>query len=281
VTVCIAALCHGDSGNDPLAVIAADRMVTLGGFIEFEHAVPKMAHPSPFAVAMIAGDTLIGTRIAQEVASSLAGTSTPLLTIAQNLAEHYEATRQGIIEANVLAPRGLSFQTFYGSHASLNGQITMMLDQAMANLDVNVELVLAGVDAQGAHIYTIGNPGRPERQHDVIGYAATGSGAIHAMQSMIGFGHSSTAGLNETVFRIYASKRRAEVAPGVGAETDLAIISDGGLEWLDVDSIVQLSGMYDRFRDSSSTALRDELARLDLRVPKGTVGDSEGTGSGD
>jgi hypothetical protein len=40
-------------------------MVTLGGFIEFEHAMPKMQTESTRAVAMTAGDTLIGTRIAR------------------------------------------------------------------------------------------------------------------------------------------------------------------------------------------------------------------------
>src|SRR5205823_3860400 len=40
MTVCIAALCQED--GKPRAVVGADRMVTLGGFIEFEHAVPKI-----------------------------------------------------------------------------------------------------------------------------------------------------------------------------------------------------------------------------------------------
>jgi len=266
VTVCIAALCR-DERDAPLAVIAADRMVTLGGFIQFEHAVPKMSYPSPFAIAMIAGDTLFGTRIAQEIATALSGTNPQVLEIAHRLASHYEDTRLMLVETQILAPRGLTLQTFYEHHESLNDQITMMIDQSMAQLDIGVQLVLAGVDAAGAHIYTIENPGRPERQHDVIGYAATGIGAIHAMQSMIGFGHSSSAGLKETVFRVYASKRRAEVAPGVGLETDLVIISADGLIWLDENMTNQLSDIYDQFRDSASAALQTALGGFDIQMP--------------
>src|SRR4051794_24783722 len=77
----------------------------------------------------------------------------------------------------------------------------------------------------GGHIYSVQNPGRPELLNDIIGYAANGSGTIHALQSMIGLGHSPEAEYHTTVFRVYASKRRAEVAPGVGADTDLAVIS--------------------------------------------------------
>jgi hypothetical protein len=41
VTICLAAVCRED--EETRVVVATDRMVTLGGFIEFEHAIPKMA----------------------------------------------------------------------------------------------------------------------------------------------------------------------------------------------------------------------------------------------
>lgn len=173
MTVCPAALCK--DAEDNLAVVATDRMVTLPGFIEFEHAIPKMSEASARAIAMAAGATLPGTRIAQEVAQSFTGTPT-VLDIAQRLAAHYEATRSATIEQQVLAPRGLTWQTFYAGHASFNPQITMMLDQTMQNFNLGVELLLAGVDDSGAHIYSVQNPGKPELLHDVIGYAAIGSG---------------------------------------------------------------------------------------------------------
>ena len=43
------------------------------------------------------------------------------------------------IEQQVLAPRGLTWQTFYGGHATFNAQITMMLDQAMQGFNLGVE----------------------------------------------------------------------------------------------------------------------------------------------
>jgi hypothetical protein len=214
MTICLAALCRHDD-HQP----AADRMVTMGGFIEFEHPVPKMAEPSPLAVVMVAGDTLVGTRLAQDVSGGLHGTSARILDIAQRLAAQYQGMRQQAIESQILGPRGLNLAAFYGAHASLNPQITMMLDQQLSQFNLGVELLLAGVDDQGPHIFSVHNPGPSELQHDVIGYAAIGSGAIHAVQSMIGFGHSAAAGVPETIFRVYASKRRAEVAPGVGQDT--------------------------------------------------------------
>lgn len=54
MTVCVAATCEVSPNGARGVIVAADRMVTLGNLIEFEHAVPKMAVPSPYAVARIA-----------------------------------------------------------------------------------------------------------------------------------------------------------------------------------------------------------------------------------
>jgi len=265
MTVCLAALCVDDD-KVPFAVVAADRMVTLGGFMEFEHAIPKMAEPSPAAVVMIAGDTLVGTRLAVEVARTTAGTQPRTADMAAALSQHYEAVRRESMEQELLRPRGLDLTTFYANHANLSPQITMMLDQQMAQHNLGVELLLAGVDDNGGHVFTIHNPGGPELQHDVIGYAATGSGAIHAVQSMVGFGHHAGASAKDTLFRVYASKRRAEVAPGVGHDTDLGVVSSTGTRWLDSDQIGQLSAMYESFEDSTQESLTEKLAELTLEV---------------
>ena len=262
MTVCIAALCN--DGDEPRAVVAADRMVTLGGFIQFEHAVPKMAPASQYALAMIAGDALIGARIAKAVENAAAGTSPAVTDVAQALAAEYLSARESQLDEQLLRPRGLDLQSFYGAHASLNPQITAMLDNQMAQFNLGVELLLAGVDPSGAHIHTVQNPGGSDRLHDQIGYAAIGSGAIHAIQSMIGFGHCADIDYHQTVFRVYASKRRSEVAPGVGQDTDMAVISATGTHWLSGDELDQLKDIFEDFESSTDQTLRAKLADFNL-----------------
>jgi ATP-dependent protease HslVU (ClpYQ) peptidase subunit len=263
VTLCMAAICS-DSKAGPLAVVAADRMVTLGNFIEFEHTVPKMAPSTPFSVAMIAGDTLLGTSLARNVAGEFVGAAPNTGDVAARLALRYVEMRRGELEHQILSLRGLDLQSYYGGQQSLNGNITAMLDNQMAQFNLGIELLVAGVDAGGAHIYSIENPGQPERQHDVIGYAAIGSGGIHALQAMIGFRHSPTTPLKETVFQVYAAKRRAEVAPGVGIDTDMAIISSNGTAILDEATLKKLKEMYHHYGETTESALNTELEHLDL-----------------
>lgn len=271
MTVCLAALCAVEDAQDGTAVVvASDRMVTLGGFIEFEHAVPKMAQSSPCGIVMIAGDTLVGTSLARDVGATFDGKAPRVADIAEALAQGYTGVRQRRVQQQILSPRGLDFNTFYGAHASLNPNVTMMIDNAMATFNLGVELLLAGVDSGRGHIYSVTNPG-DTHQHDVIGYTAIGSGALHALQALIGFGHHSKAELKETVFRVYAAKRRAEVAPGVGHDTDLAIVRSAGIERLTADQLKQLETVYDSFQNSTQQALTDQLKGLNL--------DAEGTES--
>lgn len=177
------------------------------------------------------------------------------------------ATRSPVANGSsrsLLRPRGLDLGSFYGSHQALNPNIVAMIDQQMQQFNLGVELLLAGVDTTGAHIYAVANPGPPENLHDPIGYAAVGSGTIHALQAFIGFGHSASAEYHETVFRAYAAKRRSEVAPGVGLDTDMAVISGEGVHWLTQDELKQLREIYADYEAATGGELKKRLAGFKL-----------------
>lgn len=268
MTLCLAALCK--ENGESRAVVVADRMVTYPGFIEYEHAASKIGATSQFTLAMVAGSALVGNRLVREAAETLKGTNPRVGDIAKHLSQRYEAVRAERIEHEILMPRGLNYGVFYDRHATLNSNITMVIDQAMVQYNPEVELLLAGVDDTGAHVYTVHNPGGPELQHDVTGFAAVGSGTIHAMQSMIGFRHAADANYHETVFRAYASKRRSEIAPGVGAETDACTISPAGVHWLTEEEMAQLQGIYEEHEKTTSKALTERLAKFKLGEPTGS-----------
>lgn len=254
-------------------VVAADRMVTYPGFIEFEHPGSKMVQLGDHAIVMVSGDTLIGMRLANDAAAALAGSAGPIAAIAADLGVRYAGARNQQSEQQVLSVRGLNFQTFYANHNSLNGQAVMLTDNQLAQFDLGVELLLAGVDDTGAHIHTVHNPGGLDRNHDPITYAAIGSGAIHVLPSMAGFAHGGTASYPETLFRVYASKRRAEVAPGVGGDTELAVVTRSGVQRLTSADLERLSSLYDKFTSKTNTELKKQLAAF---KPEGN-GDGDGT----
>ncbi len=265
MTICLGALCAQDAGRPcSAAVVASDRMVTLGGLIEFDHSAPKVTRLGLTAVGLIAGDALTGSKLLGDVATSNSGPSDSVGDLASHLARTYAEVRLARAEAALLLPRGLSLQTYYDSHQRLLPQLVGAIDQQLCQFDLGVEVLLVGVDRSGSHLFTVTNPGGRCDTHDVIGYAAIGSGALHALQAMIGFRHATSQDLHRTVFRAYAAKRQAEVAPGVGRETDLLVVDEAGVFRLGHRTLEQLERLFAEYTRSTGRRFDARLETVEL-----------------
>src|SRR5215469_10235702 len=266
MTICMGALCQQDRPGDTI-VLASDRMVTWMGLTEFEHSAPKAHEISPTALILVAGDVLTGARIARAARAMLAGQVVPpgsMDVVADMAAACYASLRQEIAQAQFFAPRGLSIEGYYQMQQQLNPQLVSLLDSALINIDLGVELIVAGVDANGGHLHSIGNPGGWQQCHDPIGTTAVGSGAIHAIQSMIGYSHSATVPLRETVFHVFSSKRKAELAPGVGHDTDLMILDVSGVVHVPKETIRALDAINDDIATAQNADLLAKVTKLTL-----------------
>ena len=112
---------------------------------------------------------------------------------------------------------------FYGRHQQLAQQVVQMVDQAMTQGDLGVQILIAGGN-DGAHvIYTISNPGVMV-DNTAIGYGATGSGASHALASLIEEGYGPSLPKERVLEMTQKAKTRSEVAPGVGRETNTIVL---------------------------------------------------------
>jgi hypothetical protein len=242
-------------------------MVTQPGFMEYEHTESKMVELAPRAAVMVAGNTLDGMRLVSEAAA--AQMPETIAEIAEELGRRFALARNARA-GQLLGSHGLTWETFHQMHGLLNAQVVMTLESALEQYALGVNLLLAGVDDSGAHIHTNGDPGGGNTRHDAMGWAAIGIGAAHVVPSMVGFGHSARDGYKETLFRVYASKRRAEVAPGVGSDTEMAVITVDGTKRLSGDVMGKLGVIYDRFRKATEREVRKQLASFD---PEGGAGE--------
>lgn len=247
MTVCIAALCSAENGVSKNVIVASDRMVTLGGFMEFEHQISKISKLTDKSVILVAGDTYRGSKVVDVVKDRLAEIpDNKIQNIANWVTKVYSECRDELIETEIFKTRGFTKKEFYENYQTkLLPQLAFQLDQQVITYDFGVQLIVAGVDELGSHAFAIYNPGNSIDIHQ-IGYVAIGSGTLHATQSLIGFGHSPAIDLKTTVFCTFASKKRAEVAPGVGKDTDLFIITEQGIKALSQDEIKQLDEIYEQ-----------------------------------
>jgi len=83
-------------------------------------------------------------------------------------------------------------------------------------------IIIAGIDEIGAHLYS-GVDGKLACE-DAVGFAAIGAGYWHAQSQFMFARYARNASAAKALYLVYAAKKRAETAPGVGSETDMFLM---------------------------------------------------------
>lgn len=226
MTICVAALYENGHG----AVLVSDRMVTAHFPIgyEFEHdettKMIKMGEALD-VYSLLAGDVLLGTEIINAAREHIELQEISSATmIAEMVRVAYQQKRLARVVKSELEPRGLSLQEYYNSQQRLLPQIVQVMDQALRQTDIGVEIIVAGPSGSQCSIHTIMNPG-VDSDNSSIGYSAIGSGAPHAIYSLIEALYKPSLSKERVKEIVESAKKRSEVAPGVGSRTQFRIIS--------------------------------------------------------
>lgn len=232
MTVCIAAIC--EKGRD--IVVATDRMFTSPLNLEFETEEKKIENLLTSCVALTAGSSAAATEVLDAIRSKLANAkNASIAEVANEAKNEYTLSRSRKIEETIILPtlgsdfmeqrrKGKTLPEYLQVQAPMYQQLATVANQ----YNMNLEMIVAGVDKTGAHIFVVTHPGT-SFSLDKLGYAAVGSGGIHASISLSLSAQTNHRGLIETMYSVYDAKKAAEVAPGVGNATDLAIVDTTGI----------------------------------------------------
>lgn len=275
MTVCIAAVC--DKGST--CVVAADREITLGGPINvgYEHHERKIDALSGSCVAMSSGNALVASEVISRTRSD------PALTVGASIQSVAESMRAVYIDVHmrraeevILRPRGWTLAEFKERGAQgIPVQVYVSIDQQFWALTLNTEFIVAGVDQTGAHISWVHYHGLSGagwlEPFDKIGFTAIGSGGSHATILLSLSGQHRDLPAWDTMYRVFRAKKNAEVAPGVGTATDLAIIQADGVKFVSGEILQQLDVVV---RES-------ETHRTDSKVLQDLYAEVTGSGGGE
>jgi hypothetical protein len=229
MTVCIAAICDNRS-----VIGASDRMISSLD-LRYEPERPKILPVSSSIVVQYSADAptarvvfnevleLVGRRITAEPSNWWTVREVALLW---SHCCRRETTRQA--EDAILAPLDLDHASFLERQRQLAPELVTRLATALQNYKANsVSAIIAGVDTSGPHIF-VARDSRVSCE-DHMGFAAVGIGDWHATSRFMFSAHANHRSLEATMWLTYNAKRHAEVAPGVGAETDMfAVLGLGG-----------------------------------------------------
>jgi hypothetical protein len=224
MTVCVAVINHG-------AVIGAcDRMITSGD-IEFEPDVLWKATPLTSAICVMwGGQAAYQAEVIQAVQVELAQTDPANCTVrraTETYIAQWRAAKRRRAESVVLGSIGLTLgDLINGLHGLSEETVQQLLAMVIqwelpSDREGVTEAIVTGIDSDfsnglpGAHIYKLWND--QYWCEDSTCFAAIGSGAWHANSQLMHARYHSGISQEAALWQTFVAKKRAEVAPGVGA----------------------------------------------------------------
>jgi len=244
MTVEIAIICN----NRENVIVASDKMVSCGLNeieIEFECNLSKTIKLTETCALATAGNALLTADYFEVLQEGLGSKrKVPIAEITESARENYTRMRQERLEQEILIPKGIkSISAFYRLQDKLNPEIISSIQDDIDDFELEFEILLAGVDKKGGHLYGIENPGVVNR-YDDIGFNAIGTGAFHSTASLISTGFRSSMGLPESLLHVYEAKKVAERAPGVGPGTEIVVIDADSMHFLDGSQLAELESLW-------------------------------------
>jgi hypothetical protein len=255
MTVCVAGIFRWNYATNEkpdyglAAITVSDRMITLGD-VEYEPHQLKVGRITPKIMLMIAGDYTVHSQ-ALRITHDHVGknpNATP-----NNVATVYgtaiQAIRRKQAEDIILAPLGLNTDTFLAQQKELSDIFADGIKVQLQNFEgPDVAALIVGMEGEIAHIYDVDRNGTV-RCFDDAGFAAIGIGAWHARSRLMQVGYTNFTTYAPALASLYAAKRTAEVAPGVGAKhTDIMLITRYGIEQLVQPTIDKLNELYAEYQ---------------------------------
>jgi hypothetical protein len=269
MTICIAALCE----HSKAVVVASDKMITAGFLsLEFEHPNSKAECLTNTCVGLTSGSALASVELFQECEAILQQLhSPPIARIAEQVADLFAKLRCKSVEENILRPRGLTLKDFYeaGLINRLPPDLAVRLDASIRDAKYPLEIIIAGVDSKGAHIYAVSDPGVVDC-FDRLGYYAIGTGLIHALLTITASQHSYARSLNETIYLVYEAKKRAERAQGVGEATEIGFITAAGIRWSSQEEKNTLQKIYQEKSAPQVEHIQSAISQLPFKLEQKT-----------
>jgi len=254
MTICIAALCswlHGTKADGTpdfgMAVVtAADRMFTDAGLeIEYETGQGKWAAFGKRVIILVADSLPTQSEILGQLRGSIVDQEN---ITAREVADLYSGLvlkyKREEAEKLFLAPYGMTMESFAESMQDNPNNLIMDLAQRVLEHSIGVEAIVAGVTAQGdGALYHVNGSGIITSHLDV-GFVSIGSGHYHSNSFLTSRRYWNRWSYRDAVCAVYAAKRQAETAPGVGRQTDMILVNREGWDLVEAPMRDALEAEY-------------------------------------
>ncbi len=255
MTICIAAIC---AENKVVAV--TDKMLTVTAPVTTRYEISENNKAIPLkkdVVALFAGDVVAANQVLS-IAKGRVKEENSVQEVADILNQSFKDYWDKILSNYLMMRYKIDLHTFMHNQQSFDQVFVRNTTDLISKFSINVEMIVAGKDSQGAHLFSIDNAGTVINR-DSQGYLPIGSGSQHATFSLIESGFNTHFSPGEALYALLQAKKRAEYDPGVGNLTDIITVNDEVKIFKpdEVDAVTKL------FHSSAK-----EVARIDKKYVK-------------
>jgi hypothetical protein len=171
------------------------------------------------------------------------------------------------IEHNILRPLGISYDKL------LTNDVILIKEDIKNFQRYNIpstEIIIMGVDDEGPHIYTISKFScdyiNNVNCHNRIGFASIGIGARHATSQLMFTECNPNCSFSESLLLIHNAKKRSEVAPGVGSNSDIVLVNNSGCISLSSKIVSDLDTIFKNNIKKEKNILSSAKKKVDTYV---------------
>ncbi len=269
MTVCIALRSEGT------LLLASDRMLTASD-IQFEPRLSKTVFVTTAIAIMYSGDADFHSEILQELKTDVTAMieRNPdvwlnVKDVAISYLRHRNIAKSRRAESSILHPLNLDKDSFIALQHSMNADLARAVSEDLINYPVpELDVIVAGVDMRFDYplpsIYVIqdGNISCA----DGVSFAAIGSGARHAESQFMLARYGFETPNAKALLTLFMGKKAAEIAPGVGSETDFWAIGPRPGQMFEIQGplLAKVEREYERIREKEKRARKraeDEVAQ--------------------
>ena len=254
-------------------------MITSGD-VQYEPAKVKVAQVTPTCLTLVAGDLGYHSKAIKDLFKQVNYNSTTSPeTIAQIYGQAIQAIKRKEAEDLYLAPLGLNTDTFIAQQKEMSDSFVATLREQLQNhRGAETEAIIVGPEIVREHhvmrIFEVDTHGLVTC-HDDVAFAAVGSGSWHARSRLMQYGYVNTITLAPALAAAYAGKKAAEVAPGVGKETDIMLVLRDHTEHLRTELAEELPRIYQRYEAQHIDLVKTVINDLDRFLGEVAARDQE------
>lgn len=246
MTLCIAAVARKEN----TLVFVADYMLS-NDTNSIEGSLSKVVEIGQKKwVQLFSGDPSHNLSILDHVQVELKGGPDDRDSVLKAYEKTFQKELKCKVESQLLSPLGMTRDEFFahGREKLGDDQFSRLLYQ-IQDIGLETDFLVAGFDADNAHLLSITDPGTAYIR-DALSFHAIGCGAALADAFLMTLPYDPFADLEDIIYRICETKFKSEAAPGVGKKTTLATLDrEGNFKRYHTDEVQKIRSIWEVNKD--------------------------------